>query len=339
MKRMRRIAKLVLLLLGWLLLSANAVVFNNATGWSLWLFFSGFLLLTLVACGPSLKRVQLQTASVHYGQVGQTFSLPVAVKAQRFWLAFFQVGLKEDGQVQSFYFYHGQTLHLTFSMKLQQRGRFEQPPLMLCGGDLFGLLLKEQTRRLTSTLYVLPKEDVVGRKLGQDMQKQLTSRLFGDVLPQIKGYREYRYGDNRRQVDWKVSARQKKLTIREQEVGQEVRPLFLFWGQQGQNFEKALSRYYSLQKEVGLGVEQYLLGQKTQLVEDERVFAELSGFSEAPSMPLWRDQDLFIFYGEDSEQLQENVAQWRRTNRVRLIPLLQEAQVSDWAIPRKQVRP
>ena len=324
MKRVGRIGKLVLLFSGWLLLTSNAFVFNNSTGWSLFLFFSGFLLVTVLACLPSLKRVQLETAKVHYGQVGKSVSFPLQMKARWFWTPLLQVSLgKEDENAQQLLFYHGQELHLTFDKKLKQRGRFDELSLKLQGSDLFGLVLKEQTRRLASTLYVLPAEDEAGKKFGQQLQQQLTKRLFGEVLPQVKGYREYRPGDNRRQVDWKVSARQRTLTIREQEVGQVERPVLVFWGQQGPDFEKALSRYYSLQKELGPGLSQYLLGQQTQLLEDERGFAELSGFNEPPATPAWRNQDLWVFYPHENKQLQQKVAHWRRQNRVFLYPLLE----------------
>lgn len=341
MKRLRRIAKLVLLVIGWLLLTANALVFNNTTGWGLFLFYSGFLLVTLLSAGPSLKRVQLKTASVHYGQSGQVFTLPVEIKARRFWLPFFQVSLREDyAQGQQFFFYHGQKLQLHFPLVLNQRGRFEKPPLLLSGGDLFGMILKEQTCQLPSTLYVLPKEDPQGKKLGRKVQQQLTNQLFGEVLPQIKGYREYRFGDNRRQVDWKISARQRSLTIREQEVGQEIRPLLLFWGQEGPDFEVALSRYYSMQKELPLGTPQYLLGQTVQLVETERLFAEFTGFTEVPTTPTWKNQDLLVFYPKMDAQLQGKITDWRKQNRVTLYPLMEnEPSASSSAHHGKQVSP
>lgn len=322
MKQARRIGKIVLVFLGWLVLGANALIFNNNTGWSLFLFFSGFLLLTLLSAVPSLKKVEFKTERVQYTRVGQTFDLVVAVSAKYFWQSFFQVSIKGvPTEVHQSFFYHGQPLALTFPVRIATRGRFENPPIVLSSGDLFGLFVKEQTRTLSCTLYVLPKEDPTGRRLGQQLRQQVIRQTFGEPLPQVRSYRSYRPGDNRRQVDWKVSARQRTLTIREQEAGQEVKPIFVFWGQQQKGFERMLSRYYTMQKEIS-GIQQYLIGQQVDLVTEERLFAEVVGFVTAPPLPEWINQDLVIFYGKEDGSLKQAVASWQKYNRVSLYPLL-----------------
>ena len=316
MKKIRRIGKIVLIIIGWMVLFANALVFNNPTGWSLFLFFSGFLLLMLLSFLPSLKKVQFKTEKVQYTQVGQDFDLVVEVLASGFWQALFQVSIKElPTEAYQFFFYHGQPLTLTFPVPPLVRGRFEKPPIFLRGGDLFGLFEKEQRKLLPCTLYVLPKEDPLGRSLGQQLRQQFSQQTFGEPLPQVRSYRKYQPGDNHRQVDWKVSARQRTLTIREQETGQAVKPIFVFWGKQQKEFEIILSRYYAMQKEL-TGIQQYVIAQQVNLVTEEGVFAEITGFETLPPLPEWRNQDLVIFYGEADEILQQTVTNLRKYNRV-----------------------
>jgi uncharacterized protein (DUF58 family) len=104
-----------------------------------------------------------------------------------------------------------------------QRGKFKLNKLKLIGGDPTGFFQHIKTFELSGELIIYP---CIERLPTLEMQKKhkILSTVSGQPLSisgqgqDIFGLRDYRHGDPVRLVDWKVSARQKKLLIKEFEA-------------------------------------------------------------------------------------------------------------------------
>lgn len=114
---------------------------------------------------------------------------------------------------------HG-TGKLKYSLALLMRGLYQIGPVILEGGDLFGLYRRFRVETHPHFVLVYPKQVPL---LGYDLASRrpvgeirLTHRLFEDPT-RIAGVREYQRGDPLNRVHWKVTARTGKLHCKQYE--------------------------------------------------------------------------------------------------------------------------
>lgn len=105
-------------------------------------------------------------------------------------------------------------LRMKYVLIPQMRGFYRVGPVMLEGGDLFGLFRRFRLSAEPHFLLVYPKQIPL---LGYDLASRrpigeirLTHRLFEDPT-RISGVREYRQGDPLNRVHWKATARTGQL--------------------------------------------------------------------------------------------------------------------------------
>ncbi len=120
----------------------------------------------------------------------------------------------EGKRIKVFYLRGRGHNRLTYTLIPKQRGFFQVGPVMLEGGDLFGLFRRFRLATEPHFLLVYPKMvpllryDLASRRPIGEIK--LTHRLFEDPT-RISGVREYQNGDPMNRVHWKVSARQQRL--------------------------------------------------------------------------------------------------------------------------------
>jgi uncharacterized protein (DUF58 family) len=112
------------------------------------------------------------------------------------------------------------TGRLKYSLMLLMRGLYQVGPVILEGGDLFGLYRRFRVETHPHFVLVYPKQVPL---LGYDLASRrpvgeirLTHRLFEDPT-RIAGVREYQRGDPLNRVHWKVTARTGKLHCKQYE--------------------------------------------------------------------------------------------------------------------------
>jgi uncharacterized protein (DUF58 family) len=123
------------------------------------------------------------------------------------------------------YFPHvasGRTAQRAYRGRLNERGRYEVGPLRLSTRFPFGLLQRTTTVGHRETVIVFPR---IGRLTeawlarhheafdGAEQRQQRFARVEG----QFYGVRYWRQGDSRRSIDWRSTARQGQLVVRQYE--------------------------------------------------------------------------------------------------------------------------
>jgi uncharacterized repeat protein (TIGR01451 family) len=104
---------------------------------------------------------------------------------------------------------HGETT-LTYQMHLRMRGYYQIGPVVMEGGDLFGLHRRYRVETEPAFVLVYPKAvplpgyDLASRRpIGE---VRLTHRLYEDPT-RIAGVRPYQFGDPLNRVHWRATAR------------------------------------------------------------------------------------------------------------------------------------
>lgn len=123
--------------------------------------------------------------------------------------------LKLEGKRQKVGMIPGEgSLRLRYALVPQMRGFYRIGPVMLEGGDLFGLFRRFRLCTQPHFLLVFPRTIPL---LGYDLASRrpigeirLTHKLFEDPT-RIAGIREYQQGDPLNRVHWKATARTGKL--------------------------------------------------------------------------------------------------------------------------------
>lgn len=111
---------------------------------------------------------------------------------------------------------HGQNV-LLYQLTFAMRGYYQLGPLLIEGGDLFGL--HRRFKVMTDPRYVLvyPKiVPLIGYELSSRRpigEIKMTHRLFEDPT-RVAGVREYQRGDSFNRIHWKATARTGKLHSR-----------------------------------------------------------------------------------------------------------------------------
>lgn len=321
--------RILLVLFFYLLLFLYTVIFNNASGWTLFFFLTFLLVWNLISLLPSHKKIQLALLESSTYQAGQRSQLTVEMFAYRpLLLPLFAltVRLRSDTTANPSFFwaYTGTRKVLSFYWTPEARGLFSELPIFFYSTDFVQLLSKESIQPLTGPFPVLPKLET--ELASSVIQKILTVQSnfyapFGQHTFLIRDFRSHQAGDPLRSIDWKQSSKRSELIVKEYEYEQEQESCLIFYGQRHVQFEKLLSIYYSM-----IQLLDGKMSYTTQLLADypaetlnEDLFAVLQPFVEEPYMPAYSNKKLLIFAPEQTEKLQNHLQVLDRTNEIILI--------------------
>lgn len=333
MNRLKQFFKLLLALAGLAAAAAYAVIFNNTSGWLLLSFYLGFLLLNLAALLFPLKRLTFQTNSPIRTAVGRPFSLALTVSSRKaYWVPGLSLQLPEYSVEKVFLaWYRGRLSETAFELTAGKRGIFQGTVVEAEAGDWFGFFTKRRRFPIEPEIIVLPETDADAANWALEISKLHRLDGFGERTAHIRNFRDYRRGDPLKLVDWKQSARQRDLIIREYEEHRETPTILLFWGRDSEDFELCLSRYWTLQNQLKgqAELQQFLVTQTgTAVLRDERQFALALGFAELPPVPEFKNKQLLIFTTTVDPILTAQVALWQKNNQVSVYDLAELSPVA-----------
>lgn len=306
-----------------------AIIFNNATGWSLFFFLTLLLLFDVLTLIPALKNVQLHSIGNTFYEVGQQHTLELEVFRYRPALLLIPLLLivfkqPPSTRKQSLAFYSGQPKKLVFEWEPLQRGIFEELPFILTSYDLFLTFSKQSELVVTGPFVVLPRlQTSLAEQLYQQLLKAdpALSNAFGYQTFSIRNFREYQIGDSLNLVDWKQSGKRNEWIVKEYDYEVKNELQLLFCGLPHKNFEALLSVYYSfvLLLEHKLDFRQTILADYPSTTLKEHLLAAVTPLSTEPILPAFTHKKLVVFVPSRTSCLEEQLRDLKRNNDLFLI--------------------
>ena len=234
-----------------------ASVFNNSSGWFMFYFMTILFLFSYFSISPHFKNAELNFEKNNFYHQGIKNQLEITLSRKWTFLGLgVRVNLYPIEDKGSFL-----TKHIAFVMTGKKevvilewmpmkRGIYKDLSLMTITQDYFKIFSKRKKIKLNTTLFVLPREN-------KEMSKTIYSTItelsqFKDWIRtnEVQQYRTYQEGDSWRFIDWKLSAKNQEIILKEFELEKEKNLHLIFLGQNGSQFEDMLSCYYTFQKEL-----------------------------------------------------------------------------------------
>lgn len=338
-KRTRKILRYLLIFFSYGIIFLYTVLFNNSTGWGLFIFLSFFLVFNLLCLLPSLKNIQAvvdetllchvnerRELSIKLFKTQDTFfpipKLTISLRSAYFpipqlGISFSAATLQESCVLN---FFRGKKREIFMSWLPKTRGVYQNLPIEYQAADLFEIFSRDRLAEVKTDMVILPEVEPQINTLLNLFRHHPQRADFGDNRFIIKSFRQYQAGDEPKYIDWKLSAKQQELTYREHESELPREVTLIFWGSPSKFFERTLSIYYTLQAELGKmePFTQYLFGENIDFPDrtDIKSFALIQPFHKTPFMPKLQGHQLFIFAPEISAELLEQVAVLRQKNLV-----------------------
>ncbi|WP_170924887.1 DUF58 domain-containing protein [Candidatus Enterococcus clewellii] len=321
--------RMLFVLFFYLVLFLYTVIFNNASGWTLFFFLTFLLVGNLISLLPSHKKIQLVLLESSTYQAGHPSQLTVEMFTYRpLLLPLFALTLRLHSTSKTnpafFWAYTGNRKILSFHWTPETRGLFSELPVFFHSTDFLQLLSKGSIQALAGPFSVLPKLEK--ERANAVIQKIVTVQpnfyaSFGNRTFTIRDFRSHQTGDPLRLIDWKQSSKRNELIVKEYEQEQEQEACLIFYGQKHARFEELLSVYYSMMHLLDgkISYTTKLLADYPVETLNENLFAVLQPFSEEPYMPTYSNKKLLIFAPEPTERLQNHLKALGRTNEVFLI--------------------
>lgn len=323
---MRRLLRLLLVLIFILALAAYAVVFNNRASWSILSLLILFLVVNLLTLLPWLRWLKLSGAGTVYTETGSVAKLPLELRADRFFvMPGLSISLPKNSPAEmQLSWYRGEPKSLVLPLESLARGIYQELPGMIKGNDLFGFFQKKRKLAIPVKIVVLPKKVPGMKAVAQKIQQERLRHSYGEPLPLVKNYRAYQQGDPMKRVDWKQSARQQELMIREYEQEHPHPMTLIFWGLESADYEDHLSCFYSLQQVLHgkYRIKFLVLGEGTRSNgNDPEVYGGLQPLVTKPQLGSLQGEHLLIFPTrvEDAD-FQQQLTELKRRNQVKIFP-------------------
>lgn len=322
---MRRLWRLLILLVFMAAVAGVAVAFNHRASWLLVILLGLFLLVNGLSLLPWLRWLTLTSSQTVYSEANKNTQLSVTLQSTAFFIMpVLTISLPEaSSDSLSLTWYRGNQQQLTLQLVPLPRGVYQQFPVVLTGGDLFGFFQKRRQAVLSLKLVVLPAKVPGVQKLVVQLQEQRPRQRYGEPLPLVKNLRDYQQGDPLKRVDWKLSARQQALMVREYEQ-ERGRPLTLiYWGVASPDYEAHLRGFYTLQQALqGQGFKFLLLGEGiTGTGQDLEIYARLQPVTSPVALGQLQGEQLLVFPTQlEDEQFQRQLQQLKKYNQVTVFP-------------------
>jgi len=308
-----------------------AFIFNNPSGWFLVYFMTTILILSFVSLTMPVKKIELNFKDDIFYQRGVENELEIALLKR--WsilglgtrLEIFPNCYKDSfltNRIRLVSTAKKETVCLEWLP--MERGIYDDLSIRLITSDYFKLFSKMKTLKLETALYVLPKEN-------KRMSEKIYTSIFElnqletrQLTTEVKKYRTYQEGDSWRFIDWKISAKNQEVIIKEFEVEKETVFHLIFLGSTGLHFEKMLSCYYTFQRELAKKIE----FDQTMIINEgcyfnynsKEIFAWLTPYKEIPKehseMATIKEKIILVFLTTEEEEIPENIRQLDAQNLV-----------------------
>lgn len=286
----KRLIRLLVLTIAYLLLLTYCFIFNNDAGWSLWFLLTLILLFDLLSLFPSLKKVQVTIEESLQVEQGATISLPIEIFSYRpLFFPFIALYLSfDDGfHQQTLSFYRGASIRTQAQWVPPTRGVYDTFTATLRSHDLFGFIYKKRSIAIAQSVLVLPAYRAEATALLPLITEQTQRYTYGEPTFTIKQFRAYRPGDSLKQIDWKLSSKQQVLVYREHENLQTQALVLIFWGEADTAFEATLALFYSLhqlmQKQHTVQILLFGSGLSSPYQTDALAYAQITPFDKLPT--------------------------------------------------------
>lgn len=215
------------------LLALAVLIAAQVSGWSVLdtLFFVlvGVLLIAYIWSKLSLRSLSIsRDTRTDRAQVGQTleerFRVENTGRTAKLWLE-----VRDYSTLPGHPSAVSQVIHLPpkqpyvwrVRTRCTQRGKFTIGPLMLRGGDPFGLFPAERVIPQVTDLLVYPATVDVSAfavSVGELPGGAATQRRTHYVTPNASGVREYMFGDSFNRIAWSTTARTGRMMVKEFEL-------------------------------------------------------------------------------------------------------------------------
>ncbi len=218
-----------------LLISLLFLVVGSFSGSLLLVFLTSFWLIYLATASqtsmknirPIVARLEVHNSSIHQGEL---ISIRAEITNRSPSSRIIDITLNSSNNL---YAIEGRTKarlkigalenkQLTFHLISLHRGEAEVGPLVISQRDSIGLLQRKIYETEKISLRVFPRR--VGTAVPTAYRREVISRLIGLFAMRIKGFgtefyglRDYVRGDPIKAIDWKATARTRKLITREYE--------------------------------------------------------------------------------------------------------------------------
>lgn len=290
-----------------LVLFIYTMTFPSNTSWFIFIFFillfTVLLFSTIFFWGKS--KITLLTQSNGENDLCLTartrLGIPILLPS-----LVFQLTTKDVISKIEYPIYFQNQINLLFKNIKLPRGNYSQMILQTAGKDYFGIFTHTSRKKIPANIDVFPY--ILSKKeQGYFLQIIYRHPYFYQHLnkhaTQFHQIREYRPQDAIKYVDWKTSARRKKMMVKEYE--NEVLPTLsiVFIGMDSPHFERLLSLTYSLylDLEKSIPIKLLLIGKyEGQLSAKESLSAFLTIEKESDSHAL---VEIFSTYDNSSTRM------------------------------------
>jgi len=311
-----------------------AFIFNNTSGWFMFYFFTAVLSLSLLAVVAPFKKLQLTNETNPFFHEGSKVNLELAllkgwsipglgVRVERFPNGNSKAGL----ELQDPFFFTGKKQLRQFEWLPKKRGIYHDLSLTMMRSDFFQLFSGVTTLKLETAIYVLPKKNERCLEELRAVIHEIKDSKGSQSLFDIKKYRLYQDGDSWRLIDWKQSARNRDLIVKQFETEKEFPLHLIFLGGDSQNFEEMLSCYYTFQKNLSsqINFDQTIIGEDGCCSVSDELFAKLTPYQEIPrsltGIESIKEKTVFIFLTFEKLPLPDPIKKLERHNHIYYIGL------------------
>ncbi|WP_261807214.1 DUF58 domain-containing protein [Lapidilactobacillus luobeiensis] len=245
--------------LGSLLLIILGLVFNSPTSWLVTDLAITAVFFSLLSLAAPLARLQVTTSARKLSATSNK-SLRFQLKGRGF---FAKLAVRADQRTlwQGPYFGRARDFHWPNQLT---RGVYTELPLTLQAWDLLGCATKQRHLTLKQPLIVGPAaEPALSQALIAVLADFVKHANADDLNPSfdLESLRDYRPGNPLHAIDWKISAKRGKTTIRQDRPEQKPIWAGVLLATAAPAFESLLGAFTTLDQETKLWEQGYYLGQ------------------------------------------------------------------------------
>ncbi|WP_461218801.1 DUF58 domain-containing protein [Lapidilactobacillus salsurivasis] len=263
-----------------LLLFILGPIFNTPTSW----LITDFAGVTLIFSGLSLLWPLTRLKITTDPQPLRAHShVPINLRLEG--PGFFaSLAVRQGQQIYWRGTYYGRTRQVIWPNHLD-RGIHQELPLTLQAWDLLGIATKQHQVQLSRPLIVGPATEAgLSQALLDGLADFVRRANADDATPSfdLESLRDYRPGIPLHSIDWKVSARRDKTTVRKNRPEQKPQWAGVLLGTPGPAFEALLGAFTTIDQETHLWQRGFYLGAKPLI---QPSWTQLAAWTTSPELP------------------------------------------------------
>lgn len=183
----------------------------------------GTITVSGVVSSLMMRRVEVERRVIGPSPVHLPLLIQYVVVNRGRWIPTFALTVSEDGLGETAYVAWvpaGGTVTVECELRFEKRGTYPLGVIRLATGFPFGLFIKERRIRRPAELTVWPRNDrrvgtLGGSGLGGKPMFEAVATAALGARGEFRSLREYRPGDDRRDIHWRSSARAGQPVVRE----------------------------------------------------------------------------------------------------------------------------